>query len=225
MVISFVCVTILYLLTNVAYFAVLTPEEIISSDAVAALFAVRVIGVKWSSIIWLCVVLSAAGNLNGATYTKSRVFFVAARDRQFPFILSTIHVRRKTPLAAIIVSAPITVLVIYSGNIWTVINFLYCFAQVQNILTMAIVPYLRWKKPERVLSYKAPLWSCVVYMAFTIVVLLMTAYSHPIQIGITVAIIFIALAHYLLNQLIDKSDRFQAKLSKFPLHNCNFSLA
>ncbi|KAJ8042022.1 Cystine/glutamate transporter [Holothuria leucospilota] len=146
MAISFVCVTILYLLTNVAYFAVLTTEEIMSSDAVAA--------------------------------------------------------------------TPITVLVIYSGNIWTVIDFLYCFAQIENILTIAIVPYLRWKKPERVLSYKAPLWSCVVFIAFTTVVLLITAYSNPIQIGITVAIICIALAYYWLIQLINKSDRFQAKLSK-----------
>ncbi|KAJ8046083.1 Y+L amino acid transporter 2 [Holothuria leucospilota] len=103
MTISFVCVTIMYLLANIAYVTVLTPEEIMSSDAVAALFAVRIIG-KWSFIIWVCVVLSAAGNLSGSTYSNSRIFFVAARAGHFPFILSTIHIRRKTPLPAIIIT-------------------------------------------------------------------------------------------------------------------------
>ncbi|KAJ8041844.1 Cystine/glutamate transporter [Holothuria leucospilota] len=212
MFISFVSVAILYLMTNVAYLAVLTPEEMMSSNAVAALFAVRVISKRWSFVIWMCVVCSAAGNLNGTTYTKSRAYFVTARNGQFPFILSTIHITRKTPLAAIIVSVPITVLVIWSGNVWSVIDFLVCFNQIMNILTMATVPYLRWKKPERKLSYKAPLWSPFVYIGFTLAAVLMSAYSNPLQIGITAALICIALIFYVLNQQLNRSARAQEKL-------------
>ncbi|KAJ8042509.1 Cystine/glutamate transporter [Holothuria leucospilota] len=215
MTISFVLVAILYLLANVAYLTVLTPEEIMSSNAVAGLFAVRVLGTRWSFIIWLCVVLSAAGILNGGTYSKSRIYFVAARAGQFPFILSTIHIRRKTPLAAIITMVPITLLVIWSGNIWSIIDFVVCFVLILSMLTIGTVPYLRWKQPDRVLSYKAPLWSSMVYIVFTTALVLMTVYTNPIQIGISVAIICVAFICYGLIQLLNRSDRAQAKINYF----------
>lgn len=68
---------------DISYFAVLTPEEVISSQAVAITFADRVLG-TFAWIVPLCVCLSTSGSLNGSYLSGGRMPFVAARAGQWP---------------------------------------------------------------------------------------------------------------------------------------------
>ncbi|MPC11676.1 Y+L amino acid transporter 2 [Portunus trituberculatus] len=77
----------LYLLVNVAYFAVLEPNEILFSPAVAVTYGRASFGVMaWSVPVF--VALSTVGSLNGKTLTQSRVVFVGARHGQLPASLA-----------------------------------------------------------------------------------------------------------------------------------------
>lgn len=65
--------------------AVLTPAEMMSSQAVAISFADRVLG-QFAWIVPVCVCLSTCGSLNGSYITGSRMPFVAARAGQWPAV-------------------------------------------------------------------------------------------------------------------------------------------
>lgn len=94
-------VTLVYALTNVAYFAVLTNDEIRSSEAVAVTFSEKILGVM-SWIMPLFVALCTFGSLNGAIYASSRLFFVGARNGHLPLAISLIDVKRLTPVPSLI---------------------------------------------------------------------------------------------------------------------------
>lgn len=49
---------------------------------------------------------------------------------------------------------PFTLIAIWSGNVWSIINFVVCLRTAISVLILSAVPYLRWKLPERKLEYK-----------------------------------------------------------------------
>lgn len=94
-------VTLVYALTNVAFFAVLTNDEILASEAVAVTFSEKILGVvAW--IMPLFVAMCTFGSLNGAIYASSRLFFVGARNGHLPLAISLIDIRRLTPVPSLI---------------------------------------------------------------------------------------------------------------------------
>ncbi|XP_022258779.1 large neutral amino acids transporter small subunit 2-like, partial [Limulus polyphemus] len=69
--ISLPLVTVVYVMANLAYFAVLTQQELLSSNAVAVTFGERILGVMaW--IMPVSVALSTFGGLNGGIFASSR---------------------------------------------------------------------------------------------------------------------------------------------------------
>jgi amino acid transporter len=76
--ISLPIVTLIYCLGNVAYFAVLSADEVLESTAVAVTFAERILG-PVAVLMPLFVACSCVGSLNGILFTSSRMFFVGAR--------------------------------------------------------------------------------------------------------------------------------------------------
>lgn len=80
--ISLPCVTIIFLLVNVAYFVALEPDRIKISDAVAVTFISEVFPnfMSFSKIIVsICIAVSCVGGLNGTMFSYSRLFFAGAR--------------------------------------------------------------------------------------------------------------------------------------------------
>ncbi|XP_014675084.1 PREDICTED: Y+L amino acid transporter 2-like, partial [Priapulus caudatus] len=102
--ISIAIVTTVYTLGNIAYFTVLTKEEILGSSAVAATFAERTMG-PIAIIIPIMVMCSVMGGLNCNIFTTGRVYFVSARDGgHMPSIIGMLNVHRYTPFPAMILS-------------------------------------------------------------------------------------------------------------------------
>lgn len=99
--ISLPLVTAIYVLANMAYLAVLTPQEMIASNAIAVTFGDKVLTMgKW--VIPIMVAVSAFGGLSVHIMTSSRMCFVGARNGHMPAILSHINVSKYTPTPSLV---------------------------------------------------------------------------------------------------------------------------
>ncbi|KTF76912.1 hypothetical protein cypCar_00045815, partial [Cyprinus carpio] len=115
-------VTILYLLVNVSYLAVMTPTEMISSSAVAVTWGNKVLG-GWGWVMSVAAALSAFGSLNGSFFSGGRMCYVAAREGHMPDILAMAHMRRLTPSPALIFNTIIALIVLILGEFQAIVNY------------------------------------------------------------------------------------------------------
>ncbi|KAK0720004.1 amino acid permease-domain-containing protein [Lasiosphaeris hirsuta] len=83
-------VIVSYLLANVAYFLVLPLATINSSNTVAVMFGAKVFGPAGALVLALIVSASCFGALNSATFTSSRLVYVAGKEGYIPDIFARI---------------------------------------------------------------------------------------------------------------------------------------
>nr|XP_036882474.1 b(0,+)-type amino acid transporter 1-like [Manis javanica] len=116
-------VTSLYILVNISYLLVLSPKEILSSDAVAVSWGNQVLG-AWAWLVPVAVTLSTFGSANGTFFSGSRLCYVAAREGHMPQLLSMVHVRRFTPTPALMFTTAVALALVLPGNFSIIVNFL-----------------------------------------------------------------------------------------------------
>ncbi|XP_041051589.1 cystine/glutamate transporter [Carcharodon carcharias] len=210
--ISMAVVTVGYVLTNVAYFAVMSPEELLASEAVAVTFAERLMG-KFSIAVPIFVALSCFGSMNGGIFAVARMFYVASREGHLPEILSMIHVRKHTPLPAVIVLYPLTILMLFMSDIYSLLNFL-SFARWLFIgLAVTGLIYLRYKRPDMPRPFKVPLF-VPAFFAFTcLFIVALSLYSDPINTGIGFVITLTGIPAYYLFVVWDKKPKCFQRLT------------
>ncbi|KAI6208350.1 Y+L amino acid transporter 2 [Aphelenchoides besseyi] len=140
--ISLPVVTIIYMAVNCAYFAVLTPEEVLESPAVAFTFANRVLG-PIRHLMPLFVAISCIGSVNGIIFTSSRMFFAGARDGQLPELLAMISIRYMTPVPSLVILAVLSVLMLNFADVLVLINYL-SFSE-SSVVAMSILALVKMR--------------------------------------------------------------------------------
>jgi amino acid transporter len=145
--ISLPLVTAIYVLANIAYFAVLTPTQILSSNAVAVTFGDKLLGVmRW--LMPFFVACSTFGSVNGGIFASSRLLFVGAREGHMPKFMSLITVDRCTPAPCLIVMGLITLAMLTTSDVFILINFTSFIESVFITMSVAALLYLRWTQPK-----------------------------------------------------------------------------
>ncbi|XP_051901111.1 cystine/glutamate transporter [Pristis pectinata] len=209
--ISMMVVTVGYVLTNVAYFTVMSPEELLASEAVAVTFAEHLMG-KFSVAVPIFVALSCFGSMNGGVFAVARMFFVASREGHLPEILSMIHVRKHTPVPAVIVLYPLTVFMLFISDIYSLLNFL-SFARWLFIgLAVAGLIYMRHKRPDMPRPFKVPLFIPVFFALTCLFIVALSLYSDPINTGIGFAITLTGIPAYYLFVVWDSKPKWFRRL-------------
>ncbi|KAI8791220.1 b(0,+)-type amino acid transporter 1 [Biomphalaria glabrata] len=125
----------------------MTKSELLASDAVAVLWGDRVL-MAASIIMPLSVMVSTLGSTNATAFSGGRSTFAAARDGNFPEVLSFIHVKQLTPLTSMVFTLLIGIIFVLVGDIASLIDFFSFAAWVFYGLTFSTVIFFRWKRPN-----------------------------------------------------------------------------
>ncbi|XP_037358962.1 large neutral amino acids transporter small subunit 2 isoform X2 [Talpa occidentalis] len=195
--ISIPLVTFVYVFANVAYVTAMSPQELLASNAVAVTFGEKLLGVMaW--IMPISVALSTFGGVNGSLFTSSRLFFAGAREGHLPSVLAMIHVKRCTPIPALLFTCLSTLLMLVTSDMYTLINYVGFINYLFYGVTVAGQIVLRWKKPDIPRPIKINLLFPIIYLLFWAFLLVFSLWSEPVVCGIGLAIMLTGVPVYFL---------------------------
>ncbi|CAG9771620.1 unnamed protein product [Ceutorhynchus assimilis] len=195
--ISMPVVTVIYVVTNVAYFAVLSRNDILSSDAVAITFGDKMLGFA-SFLMPVFVACATFGSLNGAIFASSRLFFVGARDGHLPRAISLIDVKRLTPVPSLMFMCIITLFLLVAGDVYVLINYVQFVEALFITISVCGLLYMRYTMPDAKRPIKVTLILPITFLIICAFLVIFPCYESPLEVGIGVAIILIGIPVYLV---------------------------
>lgn len=174
-------VTIVYLLTNAAYLAVLPLPAIAESPLVASDAAERVVGPTGDSLVAALVCLSTFGTMNGGMLAYPRLFYAMAADGLFFRRFAAVHPRFRTPHTAISLTAVLSVMYLW----------LQTFEQLIEVFVLGMLPFwalavgsvmvLRKTRPDLPRPYRTPgyPWLPLVFVGSSVLVIASSLWQRP----------------------------------------------
>jgi len=215
--ISIILVTVVYVLTNVAFYTTLGVPEVLGSEAVAVTFA-KVLYGPMAFLIPVFVAMSTFGGVNGILLTSSRLFYAGACEGQMPEIFSMIQVTKMTPAPAVLVSAFLSLCYLCSSDIFSLINYVGFATWISIGLAVFCLPYLRWKHPEWERPIKVHLFFPVIYVIASIFITIVPMIASPVETGIGTCIILTGVpVYFIFVAWKDKPDFVQKILASVTL--------
>ena len=213
--ISLPLITIIYLLANIAYFAVLSPTEILSSSAVAVTFGNKMFGVmRW--IMPAFVACSTFGAVNSGIFASSRLFFVGARNGHMPRSMALINIKHLTPIPCLVLLAILTLLLLTTSDVFILINFPSFVESLFITVSVFGVLYLRWKQPDLDRPIRVNLIFPIMFFFICGFLVIMPIFEEPQVVGVGLAIIVSGVPVYLIFvRLRSRFTRLTAKIASF----------
>lgn len=213
--ISLPLVTVIYILSNVAYFAVMSPAEMLASDAVAVTFADRTLGVM-SWVMPVFVACSTFGSLNGAIFTSSRLFFVGARHGHLPGFLATINMKQMTPLPSLLFGCITSLIMLSSSDIYALINYASFVETLFIGMSVSGLLILRITRPNLERPIRVNLFFPIFYFIICVFLIITPLTSSPMECLMGLIMIATGIPIYMLGVMWERKPQgFRIAFCKF----------
>jgi APA family basic amino acid/polyamine antiporter len=141
-------VSLIFLLTNVAYLHVLPVEQIAGTDRIAATVARTIVGPIGNGLVSFAILVSTFGCLNGLILSGPRVYYAMAKDQLFFSAVAEIHPQYHTPVKSLWAQAVWASLLTLSGTYGQLLTYVISAALLFYALTGYAVIVLRRSRPE-----------------------------------------------------------------------------
>ncbi|XP_071949621.1 asc-type amino acid transporter 1-like [Antedon mediterranea] len=193
--ISSIMVICLYLLANVAYFAVLTPDEMLISNAVAVTFAKKTLG----SFGWLIPVFVAISTTSMTSFlSQPRAYYATARDGMFPELIALISIKHKTPVGSIVVCCILSIMYIFVNDIWKLLSYFGFVSAVCDALALSTIFTMRWFRPDIQKPFMVPLILPITAIATSFGAVVLATISSPMDALVGLALTLTVIPAYLI---------------------------
>ena len=195
-----IVVTVVYVLANVAYLAVLPMERIVAveDDRVAVAVGMTLFGRLGATLVILAVLISTFGCLNGLILGGARLCFALARDGLFLRGCAKLHPRTGTPATALVYQGIVSILLTFSGSYSGLLTYTMFAAVFFTGLMVAAVYRLRVKRPDLPRPYRC--WGYPVtpalYLAMCLLFLVYVIQGNPLASGIGVLLMLSGVPFY-----------------------------
>jgi APA family basic amino acid/polyamine antiporter len=202
-------VTVLYVLTNLAYLAVLPVGQIaaVKDDRVAEQVAAVLFGRVGSTLVIAAILVSTFGCLNGLILGGARVSYAMARQGLF-FRPCNALGKRGTPAAALVYQGVWSMVLATSGSYSELLTCTTFASVLFGGLMVAAVYRLRFTQPERPRPYRC--WGYpvtpAVYLAICLAFLVYVVQGAPLPTTVGAGLILSGIPFYLVWQSRLPSD-------------------
>ncbi|KAK8392183.1 hypothetical protein O3P69_017645 [Scylla paramamosain] len=178
--ISVTIVIIIYMLTNVAYFAVLPKDLLLSSPAVAVTFGNLALGDDGVD----------GSNLRGV------LLFVGSRRGHLPRALSFVHVDNNTPVISLFFSAVLSMLMFVTSDVRVLINYLSFSGNLLALLCLSTFFWFRVKQPNLARPIKVWIGFPIIFSILSFFLCVMPVIRNPLEVAAALAVIVTGLPVY-----------------------------
>ena len=151
-------VTVLYLLSNVAYVSVLPADAIANAaqDRVGTAALQAMFGPAGLYLMAIAIMISTFGCNNGLILSGARVYYAMARDNLFFRRTGTLHPVHKTPTFGLVIQAVWISVLCVSGTYSQLLDYVIFAAVLFYMLTAVGLFALRVRRPHAERPVRAP---------------------------------------------------------------------
>jgi basic amino acid/polyamine antiporter, APA family len=146
----------LYILANGSYYAVMTPDEIRSTPAVAAVAMQKSFGKGAAELISTLIAISVLGSMNAMIMMGPRAYYAMASDRMFFRAFGELDARNNSPIIGLSLQGGWASVLCCSGSYQQVFTDVIFVAWLFYATTVSGVIVLRCRKPHLERPYKVP---------------------------------------------------------------------
>jgi len=195
--ISLPLVTVIYVLANFSYLAVLSPAAMLSSDAIAVTFSNAMFGYL-APIMPALISISTLGSLSCHIMTSSRLCFVGARNGHFPDCLSLVTIKYLTPAPALVFLCALSLLCLSTSDIYRLIDYAAFVESMFILLAIASLLYLRYTRPDMPRPIKVSLGIPIIFLLICTFLVFLPLYVRPMEVGMGLLITACGVPVYLI---------------------------
>jgi len=193
-----IAVIVIYLLTNAAYFHVLSATEVGSSTRVAAEMMRRVMGAPGAAAVSIAAMISIFAALNGSILTGARVPYAAARQGYFFAPIARVNAKYRTPGVSIWALSIWAALLVLSGRFEQLFTYVIFSICILYAMTAAAVMVLRRKEPDlprpyRTLGYP---WVPIIFVLVAFTLIVSTLLDSPRESLMGIGLILLGVPFY-----------------------------
>ncbi|KAF5298379.1 hypothetical protein FQR65_LT01157 [Abscondita terminalis] len=188
-------VTVVYVLANVAYFAVLTNDEMLSTPAVAVVFASKTIG-SFYWIVPIFVALSTFGGVNGILFTSARLFLIGSQEGHLPAIFSFIHIKRMTPVPSLMFTCAASLAMLFVSDVFVLINYYSQILWFSVAACVAGMLWLRYKNPDQERPIKVNIAIPIIFILCCLFIVFYPIPDNPVSSAVCLAITLSGIPFY-----------------------------